>query len=457
MSSRATLEPPWILSACLALFGGVGCTAPGDGPPTGEASSAEAGASHDGAARGASPSNASGSANGAAAGFSNSAWADGGATRRGPDGRACATTTHQAEQIPANLLFVVDRSGSMSCCPPPITDSATCESFPRKADCQSSKWDVTRNALRDVIGQLRALGNVSAGMTVFPRDDQCAVATAPDIDVSPLDDAQVALIDDFLDSGVSPSGSTPLVGATTLSYAYLQSAFGDRLLRENTFVVVVTDGAERCAEDQIDVLFDTNVVAARRIHIRTFVIGAPGSEGARDMLSELAFQGGTARQPDCVHSRHEQATAVADAGPQPEGGSASPDGALPAADSGTSAGYCHFDMTESADFGAELREALDEISQSRELSCEFDVPTNPTGGGVDLDKVNVSFTPRAGSPEHVLRDDTKACDGGAEGWQYAENETKIVLCGEICDRVRADRHARIEIVLGCPTEKVKFQ
>ena len=104
---------------------------------------------------------------------------------------------------------------------------------------------------------------------------------------------------------------------------------------------------------------------ARLFNIRTFVIGAPGSEEARGLLSQMAFEGGTASSPDCDHSGDR-------------------------ADEGD----CHFDMTKTQNFAADLAAALAAISRTKVLSCEYDVPTNPDGGGDDLPKVNTARTAR---------------------------------------------------------------
>src|SRR4051812_18188539 len=40
---------------------------------------------------------------------------------------ACAAAHETATRIPANILFVIDRSGSMNCNPPPLQTTAECE------------------------------------------------------------------------------------------------------------------------------------------------------------------------------------------------------------------------------------------------------------------------------------------------------------------------------------------
>ena len=61
----------------------------------------------------------------------------------------CATAGQTATLVPANILFIIDRSGSMNCNLPPITASADCEAMAAKKDPNSpSKWEVVRDALK---------------------------------------------------------------------------------------------------------------------------------------------------------------------------------------------------------------------------------------------------------------------------------------------------------------------
>lgn len=88
------------------------------------------------------------------------------------------------------------------------------------------------------------------------------------------------------------------------------------------------------------------------------------------------------------------------------------------------------------------------------LSCEFVVPAPKDGGAIDPNKVNVTFTPKGGSPEDVLQDNNKPCEQGANGWQWDATKTKVLLCGPICDKAKADDGGKIDIVVGCKTNVV---
>ena len=338
-----------------------------------------------------------------------------------PDGRidpdaGCASTVMQGDLKPANMLFVVDQSGSMNCnLPEDGQTTAECEAFPVKEDeSLPSKWELTREALKQAFDTLQSTGvKASVGLSMFPvAPSLCDVSVTPAVPIAPLDDAHNTELDTFLDT-VEPHGNTPLAGATILSYAHLFDELQASSLDGNVFVVLLTDGFETCKVDEIDKLLTQDVPNAfDLLNIRTFVIGAPGSEDARSLLSQIAWAGGTPAADDCTHSTD-----------PPE------------------VGDCHFDMTESQDFATDLAATLEQISGTV-LTCELDVPTNTTGEGVDLDQVNVDINDQPY--------DKVDCSAGESGWQYNDDSTLIILCGAACDAATQD-NATVSIVLGCPT------
>lgn len=337
----------------------------------------------------------------------------------------CAMATAKAELPPVNLLFVLDRSQSMECNTPAITSSAACEERPVREDPeQSSKWEITREALKHMVHALPP--QTVVGISYFSNDDACGVSSRPRIPLRPLVPAQVAAIEASL-LNVTPNGATPLVGATILAYRHLHEAALDGTIRGERFVVLLTDGEQsemcfdeaHCTDKQscTDLLINEEVGKASGpgVGIRTFVIGVPGSEPAREVLSTIAVEGGTA-----------------------------PEGCEPGS------GECHFDMSEELDLGAALSGALDQIV-GRALSCELPLPTGTEE--VDRDRVNVVYSPASGTAPRVFpRDDTKGCNEGASGWQYAANGSSIRLCGSACEEARNDSGGRIDVVLGCPVQ-----
>jgi hypothetical protein len=339
----------------------------------------------------------------------------------------CAQTSAIAQLPQVNLLFVLDRSKSMECNPPPLTTSTQCETDLTRADMEMpNKWEITREALSAAI---RALPSKTVvGISYFSNGDACGVHSRPRIALRPLMPQHIAAIDASL-STVVPSGATPLVGATILAYRHLHDAALQGRVSGDSFVVLLTDGEQsdecndpmRCADAQscTELLVNDEVGKASGpgVNIRTFVIGVPGSEPAVNVLSQIALKGGTAR----------------------EGCDAS-------------IGDCHFDMSNSLDtFASDLALTLEQIV-GRALSCELPLPEGTQGA--DRDTVNVVYSSSAPNvtPRVVPYDDTMPCGEGADGWQYSDGAKSVRLCGRACDQAREDDAGRIDVVLGCPVQ-----
>lgn len=361
------------------------------------------------------------------------------------DKSGCMAQSYESTELPASILFVLDRSGSMACNPPPLQDSAACEANAAPVDgTQKSKWQITTAALEQVFDSLQSKGSTAhIGLSFFSNDNTCGVNSTPSVPLAPVTPAQVASLKSVLE-GTIPSGGTPLVGATTLGYAYLHQEAGAAPgcsepcgAVGNRYVVLITDGTDSCpmptrAQDAAECnaagsctnfLVKKEAPLAAQANIKTYVIGAPGSEPARGYLSELAYVGGTARSASCVH------------------------------DPNSSTGDCHFDMTTTQDFASALATALGSVSGAA-LGCEFAVPK--TSSTVTPGSVNVQYRSDK-SPAECFSYDPAPCTAGSNGWQFAKRSdgsddlSRVVICGSACDRVRADAMARVDVILGCET------
>jgi Mg-chelatase subunit ChlD len=351
---------------------------------------------------------------------------------------ACASAAFAGKLIPSSILFVVDRSGSMNCNLPPLTDSRSCEANPVAADTsQPTKWGVLTSSLSSAIDQLVSVPSASAGLTFFSSNDTCGVQSRPNVGLAPLSTPQADALKGAL-QGVTPRGGTPIIGAVILGYKHLQQ---QAQAPGNRYVVLVTDGSDSCIDryasegvsgDVVDRLLNIEEPKAMSVNIRTFVIGAPGSELGRGFLSKIAFAGGTARDAACDHTSDDPAPGT----------------------------ECHLDMTRTTDFGKDLSAALHAITGQAALSCELAVPQSDGANPVDPTKVNVDYykggnTADPASKVELFRDDTKPCDAGASGWQYIEGNTKIKVCGAPCDQIHADPTAQVVVSFGCKSRKIE--
>lgn len=323
-------------------------------------------------------------------------------------GRTCAGQTAGVEATPAVLELVVDTSGSMD---------------QRAPGTNSSKWVVTRRAMLGAIEEMPE--NTSVGVVFYPdvpiEERPICFDEEADVAIRALGDARSAQRQQIQRAfqGQSPDGGTPTHDAYRYAFDELRAsdAVGSR------FLVLITDGtptfSEGCEgtgliEDAVDP--SPLVGEAERAFaegVKTFVIGSPGSEGARESLSRMAAAGATA----------------------------------PAGCSHTGPNYCHFDMTEEQDFARALGEALGTIA-GLALSCSYDVPEPPGGQVLDPSKVNVLFTAPGAAPELIAQNASGSC---AEGWEYSDDGARIVLCGSTCDRVRGS-DGTLTLEFGCTTE-----
>jgi len=83
------------------------------------------------------------------------------------------------------------------------------------------------------------------------------------------------------------------------------------------------------------------------------------------------------------------------------------------------------------------------------------VPAPPTGETFDPAKVNVVCKDSGGGSTTIAQDASIDCLAGANGWQYATDGTKLLLCGDACARAKADPGAVISVQFGCKTVVAK--
>lgn len=350
-------------------------------------------------------------------GTSGSFGGDGGPGHLSADA-ACATSVHGAEAKPANLLFQLDVSGSMNC---PASDhsSPTCAASPQ------SRWNVFRSALKTTLASLPSyngagLMHFPTGTGLFSNHTGC-VPDAPDVALAPLS-SSLGAIGSALDAR-TPAGGTPTHDGVKAALAQLAQSS----VSGTKFLVLATDGAANfcstcdisCdataqAADNLQMVAD--IAAAAHAGVRTFVIGVPGSDNFRALLSRMAEAGDTKTSATCSSGD-------------------------PA--SSPSVGTCHYDMTTAPDFGAALQAALAAIN-GEALSCVFDIPVDD-GGAFDPSKVNVELTDN-GQTHDVLQDSTHQ-----DGWDYSSDHKQIVLYGKACDDAKHATTGKVTILFGCPT------
>lgn len=406
------LAPALASFAVLALaLAPVGCSAGADDPAPTTASSSGPGGGEDGGAGGAGGSGTA----------SITVAASTGAGSFGGD--ACGETTF-GNAVPASLLIVLDKSGSMA-----------------GGEGQPDKWAPTVAAMTQLTQT--APPELKVGLTPFPAGecdwnaaacvnfsspscqaalaDGCCqdVSPAPAVPVQPLSQSGPLIVSWLNANG--PEGGTPTLWALKRGYNVMKTLTtpGER------FVLLVTDGdpnvyqpeqsmfGQTIPESNVeckttaDIVAEAATAATTDPPVKTYVIGSPGvSFEGMQFLSQVADAGLTAP-----------------------------------ADCDASSGNCHFQIG-TADFQAQLQEAL-ELIAGQISDCVFALPE---GEDVDPDLVNVVIETPDG-PVEVYRDPTHT-----DGWDYTDDtKTKIQLFGPACELYQSLSGNTITIILGCET------
>lgn len=336
----------------------------------------------------------------------------------GNDDSACASVKYDGKKIPASLLIVLDRSASMDKDAKWTSAVSALKSALAAADDElpvgilyfpEGKFDSTKTA-----GCI--LAPTAPGCSATLLDNGCTdIRKVPYVDVGPLKTTR-PLISKSMDDTKPTGDNTPTRWALKNGWQIMRTtaAAGDR------FVLLVTDGepttyspafgglpemSKECG-DQATMEKETTDAFKGAPVVKTFVIGAPGSEKAASFLSHLAINGGTRRTATCTSD-------------------------------------CHYQIG-SGSFEADLAKALNEIT-GKIATCIFAVPT---GTDVDPNKVNVVLE-SAGAGSDVLRDESHT-----DGWDYTDGtKTKIELYGPKCDQVKASPgKVAVQILLGCKTK-----
>jgi len=187
---------------------------------------------------------------------------------------ACRPCTPGGERFtlqatPAEVLFIVDRSSSMT--------SRTTDG--------SSRWNALVSAVRAVIPGLDA--NLHMGLLIFPDPGSCSVPSTPQVSIRMP--SATTIINALASRG--PNGTTPTYAALQTAETYFRANPTPR----RRFIVLATDGAPNCGYDDGDV--STRIRAIRSgLGVDTFVLGIPGTDTSlRRPLNDFANAGGRPR------------------------------------------------------------------------------------------------------------------------------------------------------------------
>jgi uncharacterized protein YegL len=205
------------------------------------------------------------------------------------DSGACVTTSAEARRVPLDIIFLIDRSGSMA----------------------GAKWNGTKAALTAFFSDPASDG-IGAGMVYFPtqKGDMCnptnyALLDVP-IGVLPMNAFALTNSIPFDALGWGTPTFSGLKGALMAATAYQ-----DTHPTHKVIVVLATDGDPfGCEATSIDEIAGLATSARSYNGVRTYVIGVAGSTIAN--LDKIAAAGGTTAAYDITKDISEFSAKIED-------------------------------------------------------------------------------------------------------------------------------------------------
>ena len=340
-----------------------------------------------------------------------------------PPDAACGADVQQAMLVPVNMFVMFDRSGSMD----DEADETT----------GATRWELASAALTTFFQDPTAAG-LGVALRFFPHDLPAAgcqgddegacdaaacseplvpMSAAPTTalpmlmtDPAPTDSHEGALVAAIMTSapGNDPDngGGTPIYAALDGSLRWASAyQMAHPYPQQQTVVVFVTDGAPNGCEEEFDLISALAADAYAATGVTTYTIGLTGSN--EDDMQQVAEAG-----------------------------------------NGDS-----FFVDDGPTAAQDLVAALQAI-QGSVLDCDFAIPVPTDGGMADPTQVNVQYTPMTGAmPVPFTRVPSAADCATSQSWYYDDPmaPTRIHLCPNVCDTVRANPTAGISIAIGCAT------
>jgi hypothetical protein len=355
---------------------------------------------------------------------------------------SCEDQTEPAKLTPVNLVFMIDKSGSMG------DQDLNGDGFYDQAnEWQNTpfRWDPVKEALIAFFNDPGEEG-LEASIEFFPDGSQ---PTGPDTGVcrmqqyqnpaapmTPLDDdvGRQMLITRL--ENTTPNGGTPTLPALQGAIEYARQTMTENP-GSKSVVVLVTDGEPGVARIEDGVAYNE----------KCFCYGQPGCPDENEIpYVEQAAQ-----------AAYDEGILTYVIGM----GEVDPSNLDTIAYAGANQPAFIVSTGDPAQTRAMFTDALASI-RSVQAPCEIEMPAPPEGENFDKELVNVEFATNTGATTLAYAGPFAAEKGGLAAcppadsanpwyWRYdsEENPTKIILCDSACNATQGDATGRVNVKYGC--------
>lgn len=110
-------------------------------------------------------------------------------------------------------------------------------------------------------------------------------------------------------------------------------------------------------------------------------------------------------------------------------------------------GGLRYPINQYATYDAVFKAIANSVISGAKLSCEVEIPKPPDGHSLDLETVQIEFTPSNGDPKQTFVQVKSPEECSAMAF-YVEGDV-IRLCDETCVFARRDNTARLDLLYGC--------
>lgn len=336
------------------------------------------------------------------------------------DGGACAAKSADAARKPAYLFFMLDQSFSMAAGDNPClpNGSQSCTGATPAACCtleKAKRWTPITQALDAFLADPVSTG-IEAAMELFPANsgNVCQPASYAQnasglvVPMTPVGNAVAAAKFSSKWPATPTRFGTP-TKAIIQSIGPIAKKWNTDHPEAKTAMVLLTDGVPFGCDgaDNVDGIADE--IKKYSDTVPVYVIGASSNTQSLADLKKLS-----------------------------------------------DAGQTQLTLIDTSDPVKTQKAFLDRINQIRQstLSCDVTLPKPPDGLELDLNKVNVSFTPTKGAKEALDYDES--CTGTGKGWHFDSptQPSKISLCKSTCDLFAADPTGNVGVEFGCQRRDV---